>query len=75
MYDDEKRFFKFDVLVDSWHEAILMHPEWRRGQALFNMLDAYDHQLAEELRLSEYNPFYDDKNLRGALDFIMDRYS
>jgi hypothetical protein len=63
---------KFKSVVDAWFEAIDLHPSWRRGQALFNVLHDYNPALAEQLRVSDANPFYDDANLTSALSFISD---
>lgn len=41
------------------------HPEWRGGQAAFNTLREIRPELAEELRGTEFDPFYRDE-LVGA---------
>lgn len=46
------------------------HPEWRRGQSLFNALSAVRPELAEKLRTSDMDPFYWDDRLSAALLWI-----
>ena len=47
---------KGDVLIT----APLLYPEWREGQAYFNLLFKDYPELAEEIRGTEYDPFYAD---------------
>lgn len=65
---------KLDHFVDAWVESMDMHPEWRKGQAFFNTLDAYDRETANALRLSDSNPFYEDRNVPKAIWFIAERW-
>lgn len=48
--------FKGDVLI----LARLLYPEWRTGQAYFNFLLKDYPELAEEIRGTEYDPYYAD---------------
>lgn len=46
------------------------HPEWRRGQSLFNALSAVRPELAEKLWAQGPDPFYLDDRLDEALLWI-----
>jgi predicted alpha-1,6-mannanase (GH76 family) len=65
---------RLDHFVDAWGESMTMNPNWRRGQAFYNTLDAYDPATAEALRVSNVNPFYDDSNVPKAIWFIAERW-
>ena len=39
------------------------HPEWRRGQALFNALYELHPHAADRLRATPADPFYDDQRI------------
>jgi len=60
----------FSEFVGVVFAAMDDNPEWRQGQALFNTYAAAFPEKAERLRLSAYNPFYDDGNVAEAWDFI-----
>jgi hypothetical protein len=59
---------KFHDFVEAVFKAMDEHPEWRQGQTLFNTYAKFFP--AEELRLSEHNPFYDDSKVADAWDYI-----
>jgi hypothetical protein len=42
-------------------------PEWRRGQAAFNLLEETHPEFAESVRGTPLDPFYDDKRLPNFL--------
>ena len=44
-------------------------PEWREGQCLFNTLYDYYPDLAESLRGTNNDPFY-DRNIKACINFI-----
>lgn len=48
---------EYDVAVLN---ALVDHPEWRRGQTYFNVLYDLDPDLANEVRGTEFDPFYND---------------
>jgi len=54
---DRKEFNELEYfdMVDS---ELLKHPNWRYGQALFNVLYALYPDLANELRGLDIDPFY-----------------
>ena len=57
---------KGDVLIT----ARLLHPEWREGQAYFNLLAKDYPEIAEKIRGTEYDPYYADhmKNPQERID-------
>jgi len=60
----------FHEFVETVFKSMDANPEWRQGQTLFNAYAAAFPEKAERLRLSAYNPFYDDANVSDAWDFI-----
>lgn len=62
-------------------DARRAHPEWRRGQAHFNVLVKVAPELAEEIRASDLDPFYADhypldrtaERFEGYLGFVARR--
>jgi hypothetical protein len=65
---------KFNSIMEAWEETRYTESDWRRGQALFNVLYRADPLLAQELHNSEANPFYDDSKCRDAVHFIQTAY-
>jgi hypothetical protein len=62
------------IISDAWYEALVLHPEWRRGQALFNVVWEYDENLGRELFSTDYaNPYYDDVQIGSALSWLTER--
>ena len=63
---------KVKVLI----EAPLLYPEWRKGQAYFNYLYQLHPDVADEIRGTEYDPFYADhkkdpeKEINKFLEYI-----
>lgn len=49
------------------------NPNWRLGQAYFNALQNKFPLVADEIRSSEYDPFFDDKILPKCIAHITDR--
>jgi len=49
--------------------------ESRMGQICFNTLFEFRPELAEEIRATEKDPFYDDSRLRAFYEFIMDKWN
>lgn len=43
----------------------------REGQALFLALEAIDSQLAEEIRGTNFDCFYDDENKEYFLEYVI----
>lgn len=48
------------------------HPEWRNGQTLFNVLYDLEPDLANEVRATELDPFYND-NVKPFVEWLFDR--
>jgi hypothetical protein len=44
--------------------------EERRGQALFNALYSMNQELAEEIRNTEYDPYFDDTKILACIEYI-----
>lgn len=49
------------------------HPEWRSGQTHFNVLYAYMPELADWVRGTFIDPFYDNAKLPVFMDNIVDK--
>ena len=43
---------------------------WRTGQAYFNALSELYPEIAELIRATDYDPFYDDKKLIKFFDYL-----
>lgn len=50
------------------------HPNERRGQATFNTLFATRPDLAEKVRATNLDPFYDDSKLHEFYNFIEENW-
>lgn len=46
------------------------HPEYRKGQALFNALHIMHPEVAENVRSKSYDPFYKDENIEECIKQI-----
>ena len=45
--------------------------DWRVGQTVFNLLSVVRPDIAEMVRGSDYDPFYNDAKLALFYDFVM----
>ena len=58
-------------------EARLASPEWRLGQAYFNVLSVMHPELAKEVRASNNDPFYaddeDDPRMKEFTKWLVER--
>lgn len=54
----------------SWAEYHKANPAQRRGQALFNHLHDVRTDLAERIRGTNLDPFYDDSRLDDTLTWL-----
>ena len=53
--------------------ALKEHPEWRAGQAAFNVAYAMNHAIAEKFRGGELDPFYNNSRTRAFMEaFVME---
>ena len=57
---------KVKVLI----EAPLLFPSWRKGQAYFNYLYQLHPDVADEIRGTEYDLFYNDSRIEKFLNKI-----
>ena len=57
---------KVKVLI----EAPLLYSKWRKGQAYFNYLYQLHPDVADEIRGTEYDPFYNDSRIEKFLNKI-----
>ena len=57
---------KVKVLI----EAPLLFPSWRKGQAYFNYLYQLHPDVANEIRGTEYDPFYLNSRIEKFLNKI-----
>lgn len=48
-----------------------LYPEWRLGQTYFNVLYEYSPELADWVRGTYIDPFYDDSKVPVFLDNIL----
>jgi len=55
---------------DGWKIYQTEHPSQRQGQTLFNFLYLRRRDLAEKLRGSQIDPFYNDENIHATKKFI-----
>lgn len=46
------------------------HLDWRIGQTYFNVLYEFDHELADRIRTTEFDPFFDDNKLDAFFTFL-----
>jgi len=46
------------------------HEEWRLGQTMFNVLLVFRPKLAEKIRATYYDPFYDNQKIQTFLERI-----
>jgi len=46
------------------------HPFLRLGQCFFNNLLYYHHDVAESIRASKWDPFYNDELIDECINFI-----
>lgn len=51
-----------------------LSPEQREGQFWFNVLHSVKPLLANAIRGTMYDPFYDDRKLLNAQSFVMEHW-
>lgn len=59
---DQAKLDTADLIVAA-HTAVAEHPEWRLGQAAFNVTYERYPGLADRIRGSDVDPFHDDARL------------
>lgn len=50
------------------------HPEWRGGQLIFNHLSIHRPDLAERIRGTDLDPFYDDSKISSCLAWLEENW-
>ena len=55
--------FDLEKFVVEVEEAKRIFPTWREGQILFNVLYVEYSDLANEIRATEYDPFYQEERI------------
>lgn len=53
--------FEMNEYIMAVYEARRLYPEWRYGQVLFNTLFKLYPDLSEQIRGTQYDPFYYNK--------------
>jgi len=57
-------------LIKKANQLMKMFPTFRYGQALFGVLEDMDKEMADEIRGTGLDPFYDDKNVPAFLGYV-----
>ena len=60
------------LYIQEVKKAQAMHPEWRYGQALFNVLDEHWPGIEREIRATDLDPFYFEEQQSVRLDRFLD---
>lgn len=60
----------FDEFLLAAVGRYLMEPDWRWGQAIFNVLCEMRPDLSEQIRGTDFDPFYDNSDAKEALRWI-----
>lgn len=58
-------------ILELFRKTMKMSNEhWRYGQTLFNALYELDSEMANKIRATEHDPFYDDGKVDKFLDYL-----
>lgn len=57
-------------ILDRWYAVQMQNPKWRSGQALFNALLEVRPELAEQIRATIMDPFYQDFRIPKVLIWL-----
>jgi hypothetical protein len=68
MVNHSRQFTKYLKEVVDVHDSA--YPDLRWGQAYFNVLYSKKRRLADELRGTDFDPFYSDHKIPAFLDYI-----
>lgn len=60
----------YSEFVQTYQRALNENPEWRPGQTLFNVLHRARPELAEEIRGTWRDPFYDDSRTTKCWEYL-----
>jgi hypothetical protein len=58
------------ALAVKMQDNMRKYPKRRRGQNYFNALNDLHHDLANQIRGTDLDPFYDDKKLASFLEWV-----
>lgn len=70
MMTDGSCSIKYQAFLEHCEAAQLGRPEWRRGQTYFNELHRINPKLADFIRATAADPFYNDNNLQPFLVMV-----
>lgn len=62
-------------LINMAKRAREIYPEWRYGQAVFNTCHSLFPEIADSLRGTEYDPFYEDTRVEAFLQQVEEKLS
>lgn len=71
MPDTESGAPRWLALQEQANELQREHPDWRRGQALFNALHKMHPDLANQIRGTSADPFHDDSRVQEFARAVM----
>lgn len=69
--DKKLSFQEWNRLMTLYTELKSKYPEWRSGQALFNALYMKYPHIADKLRGTVNDPFYNDDNIKNCLEILI----
>lgn len=61
---------ELDEVLNLAAKMIVKYPQFRIGQSFFNSLYELHPQIADEVRATEYDPFYNDDKIHKCIAFI-----
>ena len=64
---------EFSEYFKTVSSMVVEHPEWRIGQTYFNVLLDFYPNIAEEVRGTEFDPFYQDGQIEKFLAFVCEK--
>lgn len=67
-----EKFSQYLIDITYYHHA---NHEWRYGQTAYNVLEAFDCDLADKVRGTNLDPFHDDDRLPEFLATVRDKWS
>lgn len=62
---------QLDEFLRIVNEKTQLNPTWRKGQTLFNVLSKLHPKLAECIRGTNNDPFYNDENIDNFYKYII----
>lgn len=65
----------YELYIDACNIALRENPQWRSGQAHFNVLSMFRPDISEPLRGSTLDPFYQDDLLPAFLAHVANEWS